>query len=163
VKKRRAKPAAEAALLAELDALYAEVEAQYEGRGCAASTECCRFGVTGREPYVTSIETAAVKRAIRARGGPVQRKKRALPLTTDASREQICPLLTREGSCAIYAARPLGCRTFWCERASGGRKIRHREVRDLVRRVEQISVRHHPEGDRGRPLRRALALERWEG
>ena len=33
-----------------------EVDALYADWSCPSSTECCRFGVTGRQPYLTSIE-----------------------------------------------------------------------------------------------------------
>ncbi|WP_437683218.1 YkgJ family cysteine cluster protein [Sorangium sp. So ce131] len=167
----------EADLLAELSAVYREAEEIFHGWSCQASTECCRFGVTGREPYVTSIELAAVRRAIAARGGPralqgivradggpaapdAQAKvdgsagrRRALPNVA----ERRCPMLTDAGRCAIYAARPLGCRTFYCDRASAGAPVRHHDVTRLVRKVQEVAARHEPGGDLGRPLTRALA------
>jgi Fe-S-cluster containining protein len=166
----------EDALLAELFAVYADAAALLEGWTCPASTECCRFGLTGREPYVTSIEVAAVKRELARIGGPrafrgaeplaaepahAHDKKRRLTLAKD---ERTCPLLDHEGHCAVYAARPLGCRTFFCERASSptrarstrGRALPQRELNDLVQRVRSIASRHTPSGDLGRALTRAL-------
>src|ERR1043165_5761472 len=107
-------------MLDELRALYRDTDALFDGATCDASTECCRFGITGREPQVTSIEIALVKQAIKERGGPLSAKKRALPLTAVSSpqRERICPLLNQSGRCSIYRDRPLGCRTFFCSRAS---------------------------------------------
>lgn len=164
----------EAELLDELQAVYQTAEEAFAGWSCPASTECCRFGITGREPYVTSIELAALRRAIAARGGPraiqglaraastpdpaavatVPVARRALPT---ARAERPCPMLTDAGRCAIYAARPLGCRTFFCDRASTGAPVRHREIGALVRRVQDIAARHQPGGDQGRPLTRVLA------
>ncbi|WP_437321449.1 YkgJ family cysteine cluster protein [Sorangium sp. So ce385] len=166
--------AREADLLAELSAVYREAEEVFHGWTCQASTECCRFGITGREPYVTSVELAAVRRAIAALGGPralqgVVRaggagapeptasagepgRRRALPQAA----ERRCPLLTDAGRCAIYAARPLGCRTFFCDRAAAGAPVRHNDVTRLVRKVQEIAARHEPGGDLGRPLTRAL-------
>ncbi|MGK4004687.1 hypothetical protein WMF31_18790 [Sorangium sp. So ce1036] len=165
----------EAALLTELTTVYGEAEEVFQGWSCGASTECCRFGITGREPYVTSIELAAVRRAIAARGGaralqgivradgagaPDRAKaagdpdrRRALPQAS----ERRCPMLTDAGRCAIYAARPLGCRTFFCDRAFAGAPVRHHDVTRLVRKVQEIAARHAPGGDLGRPLTRALA------
>ncbi|AUX43187.1 uncharacterized protein SOCE26_046310 [Sorangium cellulosum] len=167
----------EADLLAELSAVYRETEEIFHGWSCQASTECCRFGITGREPYVTSIELAAVRRAIAARGGPralqgIVRadggsaapdpqakvdggagRRRVLPNAA----ERRCPMLTDAGRCAIYAARPLGCRTFYCDRASAGAPVRHHDVTRLVRKVQEVAARHEPGGDLGRPLTRALA------
>ncbi|WP_437910372.1 hypothetical protein WME95_21620 [Sorangium sp. So ce327] len=168
-------PVREADLLIELSAVYREAEEVFSGWTCEASTECCRFGITGREPYVTSVELAAVRRAIAARGGrralegivradgagalesgaPASgpSRRRALPQAS----ERRCPMLTDAGRCAIYAARPLGCRTFFCDRASAGSPVRHHDVTRLVRKVQEIAARHEPGGDLGRPLTRALA------
>ncbi len=150
------------ALLAELSAVYRDVDARLEGSGCPASTECCRFGVTGREPYVTSIELAALRRAIDARGG-ARSWKRAKDAKEAQARSRLpvadqreCPLLDAAGRCAVYAARPLGCRTFFCDRADVVVPLAQREVNALVRRIQDIAARHEPEGDRGRPLTKAL-------
>ncbi len=144
----------EQALLAELVALYREVDALHEGARCDVSTECCRFGITGREPQVTSLELALVQRALRARGGPLKAEKRALPIA--GNREGTCPLLDRQGRCAVYASRPLGCRTFFCSRAVQLREPSRDEQRDWVRRLQALAARHVREGDRPRALRRAL-------
>lgn len=162
---RRPRPGApdaarDAELSAELDAIYAEVEALYAGRGCPQSTECCRFGVTGREPYVTTIEWMRVRRAIARREGrlpterPTPLTQGGLPLVRD---ERACPLLGKDGRCTIYDDRPFGCRTFWCERASGGAPVRHRETSALVAKLKALAARHQPGGDEGRPLTRLLA------
>ncbi len=151
-------PPADAALLAELAAVYRDADAAFSGWSCPASTECCRFGVTGREPYVTSLELAALRRALAALGRrvrpprPPRPPRGALPIAD----ERRCPMLTDEGRCAVYASRPLGCRTFYCDRAEPGGKVRQREINDLVRRIQDLAARHEPGGDRGRPLTRAL-------
>jgi len=54
------------------------------------------------------------------------------------------------------SARPLGCRTFFCDRAEPGGKVRQREVNALVRRIQEIAERHEAGGERGRPLVKAL-------
>ena len=71
-------------LFADLEAGYRDADGLYAGWSCPASTECCRFGITGREPYVTSIELAAVRRAIAARGG-IRSWKRAPVVAVDPS------------------------------------------------------------------------------
>lgn len=155
----------EQALLAELSTLYEDVDALYRGASCDRSTECCRFGITGREPQVTSIELALVTRALRERGGAPSKKRRALPLTQEHSRsrtglavarERACPLLLSPGRCAVYEARPLGCRTFFCERAQLAQPVDRRALRDAVRRLQELAVRHAPSGDRPRALSRAI-------
>ncbi len=150
---------AEAAMLAELDAIYREVDALYAGYSCEQSTECCRFGVTGREPYLTSIELRRVERAIARRGGRLAGKppsplaSRSLPVVRD---ERACPLLGADGRCTIYADRPFGCRTFWCERASFDAPVRHKQMSELLARLKLLSARHAPGGDQGRPLTRVV-------
>ena len=155
-------------LLAELIGVYREAEALHAGSSCPASTECCRFGITAREPYVTSIELLALRRAIAARGGPRSWKRAPsaardpagasssgarLPIVTD---ERTCPMLDATGRCSVYDARPLGCRTFFCDRATLASKVKQREINALVRRIQDIAARHEPGGDKGRPLVRAL-------
>ena len=165
---RRTTPDPTDELLAELADVYRDADALFWGWSCPASTECCRFGITGREPYVTSIELAALRRALAARGG-MRSWKRApavgrdpegtstsrvpLPVITE---ERTCPMLDVQGRCAAYEARPLGCRTFFCDRAEAGGKVKQRDVNTLVRRIQDIAARHEPSGDKGRPLTRAL-------
>lgn len=160
--------APDADLLAALAAVYADADGLFQGWSCLASTECCRFGITGREPYVTSLELAALRRAVAARGGPrswrrapvvgrdpqgASTSRVALPVIAE---ERTCPLLDAAGRCAAYEARPLGCRTFFCDRADPAGKVKQREVNALVRRLQDLSGRHEPGGDKGRPLTRAL-------
>jgi Fe-S-cluster containining protein len=155
-KKRDPGPMSVEELLAELTLVYAEADALYAGWSCPASTECCRFGVTGREPYVTSIEALAVERAVKAAGGPLSPRRRALPMTIDAVRERVCTFLDASGRCAVYANRPFGCRTFYCERATPGGKRSRTDERRLVDRVRDIAARHEPGGDAPRPLSRVF-------
>jgi len=106
---------------------------------------------------VTSVEVLAVRRALARRGGALSPRRRALPIVSEGE-EQTCPLLDRDGRCSVYAARPLGCRTFWCHRAEhDDGPARQAELNELVRRVRAIAAAHRPHGDRGRPLIRALA------
>jgi len=156
----------------ELMALYAEVDEVYAGFSCPASTECCRFGVTGREPYVTSIELSLVKRAAARVGkpitGPDAVSKRGLPVFSDPSErvgpttknhdERPCPMLDGAGHCSVYAHRPLGCRTYYCDRATKASKVRHSQINDFVRRLKDLAARHEPGGEEGRPFVRALGL-----
>jgi Fe-S-cluster containining protein len=136
----------------ELLALYSEVDALLAPYSCEGTTECCQFGVTGREPYPTAIELAEVHRAIAAIGGAL--KKRGLPIADETRR---CPLLTDEGKCRIYEARPFGCRTFFCERVVGPtRKLPRDEIQRLARRIADLSARFAPRDPGARPLTRAL-------
>ncbi|MBX3187457.1 MAG: YkgJ family cysteine cluster protein [Labilithrix sp.] len=140
---------------AALREIFAQVDALMEGWSCDASTDCCRFGVTGREPYPTAVELAMLEHAVKARGGLP--KRRSLPV----SDERRCPLLSDAGACLVYRARPFGCRTFFCERARGpagepARALPRGEIARLGRDVADLSARFAP-GDPGpRPLSRAL-------
>lgn len=147
--------------LAALRAVYAQVDALLEGWSCDASTDCCRFGVTGREPYPSAVEIAELERAVRARGGLP--KRRSLPtVSARGEDERRCALLSDEGKCLVYASRPFGCRTFFCERGSGpagegARAMPKNEITRLARAVTDLSARFAP-GDAGpRPLSRVTA------
>src|SRR5437763_94533 len=100
---RRSTPPLDAALEEELRTLYRDVDALYAGWSCPASTDCCHFGRTGREPYVTSVELALMKKALAGATPPKNASpknaspknaspKKALPVL-----ERRCPLLTAEG------------------------------------------------------------------
>ena len=157
--------AAEEAALAELRALYAEVDARFAGWSCDASTTCCRFGITGREPYVTAVELLALRKAIARTGrkpaGAAVKAPRRLPLA-GADAERRCPLLGETGRCTVYEARPFGCRTYFCDRALAGEPVRQRDVNAFVQRIRAVSDRLAPggqgggDGGAGRPLTRAL-------
>lgn len=142
--------ASEAAALDELRGIFREVDALHAGWSCDSSTDCCRFGVTGREPYPTAVELAELERAVRARGGLP--KRRSLP-TVD---ERRCALLSDDGKCLVYASRPFGCRTFFCERASGP-SVPKGEIARLGRAVADASARFDPRNPGPRPLSKATA------
>ncbi|MBN9165881.1 MAG: hypothetical protein BGO98_05020 [Myxococcales bacterium 68-20] len=164
---------ASAPLLQELRALYAKIDGALEGWGCDASTDCCRFGVTGREPYPTAVEVAELDRAVRARGGLP--KRRSLPLVSSHARgarrsrqadaddgedERRCALLGDEGRCLVYASRPFGCRTFFCERARGpvGERadsgLPRETITEVARDIAALSARFAPADPGPRPISR---------
>jgi uncharacterized protein len=146
----------QAALLDELRRLYGEVDAQYAGATCPGSTECCRFGVTGRRPYLTSIEAALVRRALAEKGLDERKlpgtRPRPLPLAGGRD-ERPCPMLDVSGRCRVYAARPFGCRTFYCQRATG-ELPRRGDLRPLLQRLQELAARHERGGEQARPLDR---------
>lgn len=153
---------------AELMKLYEEVDALLGGTSCDDSTDCCHFGRTGREPYPTTIEVAEIEHGVAAAGGvsafvpPAARAagksgapaKTKLPMIADDERP--CPFLSAEGRCRIYASRPFGCRTFFCDRAVGPRGSRN-ELQGLGRRVADLSARAFPRADGPRTLESAFA------
>lgn len=118
--------------------VLAAADAALEGWSCPGSADCCRFGLTGREPYLTEAEWRALEADV-ARQGRRMPRPRA---------DRTCPFLTEESRCSVYAARPLGCRTFYCHRASGPRPPRA-ALADIARRLEALS---RDPTERGRPL-----------
>ncbi len=155
---------------AELLAFYAETDRLLAplGLSCACSTAtpadapeapCCHFAVTGREPYPTAVELEEVRHAVRA-AGVTARDRRRLPLAD----QRPCPLLSDTGRCRIYAARPFGCRTFFCDQAAGplGQKARlpRAALAAIGRRIADLSTRFAPRDPHPRPLVRALALRK---
>ena len=149
----------EAAWLAELDALYARVDALYADWTCPSSTECCRFGITGRQPYVTAIEASAIRHVLARRGGLLEANKRALPMLLSEAQERVCPLLNKQQRCSVYKQRPLGCRTFYCNKATCGSGPDRDALAQLTRELQDLAARHRMGGDEPRPLMRVL--EDW--
>ncbi|MEW5738605.1 MAG: YkgJ family cysteine cluster protein [Myxococcota bacterium] len=81
---------------------------------CPGSAECCQLAVTKRPPWLWPSEWAV----LRAR---LAREGRALP---KARADGGCPFLDAEGRrCTVYEDRPLGCRTFFCQRVRGPVKL----------------------------------------
>jgi len=144
--------------------LYRQVDALLEGWTCACSraavggvpeAQCCHFAVTGREPYPTAVELEEVRHAMRA-APPGRPDPKRLPM----AELRACPLLSGDGRCRIYASRPFGCRTFFCDDAEapfGAKKRLPRdEVNALGRRVADLSAKFAPRDPGPRPLVKAL-------
>jgi len=130
--------------------IYAEVDALLADYTCDGTAECCTFSNTGREPYPTAIELAEVERAIARNGGMT--KQRRLPLA-----DRRCPLLSTDGKCTIYASRPFGCRTYFCDRMQGPGKLPRDRLRELGARIADLSAKAFPRDPGPRPLSKALA------
>ena len=142
--KRRAKtnPAADA--VSTVQTIYAELAARPIERACISRTECCRFRLTGKTPYLTKGEALVAAKAWRATG------RTRLPESPDGA----CPLLDRAtGRCQIYEGRPFGCRTHFC--AAAGGPYARREVVDLIHRLEDLD--RALGGDGALPLPAAVA------
>jgi len=113
--------------LAEVRAVYAELARRPVERQCQMRTECCRFEITGLTPQLTKGEALLAAKAFRATG------RKVLPEPEDDA----CPMLKPgTGRCLIYADRPFGCRTHFCD-AAGGPYLR-RDTLDLIRRLEAV-------------------------
>ena len=113
--------------LEKVRAVYADLANRPVERQCIARTQCCQFRLTGLTPELTKGEALLAAKAFRATG------RKELPERKDGA----CPLLqTEKGRCMIYADRPFGCRTHFCEAAGG--LIPRKEILDLIRRLEEI-------------------------
>lgn len=146
-------------MLGELARVYAELDRRLDGFGCDASTDCCHFERTGREPWVTDLEWALVAKALGRLGGRdavAAKNRRSLPLVGEGR----CPLLDGDGRCSVYEARPLGCRTFFCERVQGPGRVPRDAVRDALREIQALSERFSPASPTGRPLRQRFEAKR---
>jgi Fe-S-cluster containining protein len=122
--------------LAEVRAVYRELEQRPVVRACTRLTECCQFKLTGRTPMLTRGEAMIAAKGLRASG------RKALPEREDGA----CPMLRVDGKCMIYADRPFGCRTHFCA-AAGGPYARG-EVLDLIRRLEAVDGQLGGDGPR---------------
>ena len=142
---------------AELRRLYEEIDAIISVFSCPATAECCNFANTGREPYPTAVELAEVREGMRRAGISIDAKKRKggkrLPM---AAEDRTCPLLGPDGRCRIYASRPFGCRTYFCERREGPRKMPRDEIASVSRRIADLSARFDPRDPGPRPMLNAL-------
>ena len=136
--------------MAAVRAVYADLAAQPATRGCVGRSECCRFRLTGRLPFLTRGEAIVAARAWRATG------RKAMPDATPA--DGACPMLDpATARCRIYADRPFACRTHFCREAGG--IIPRADVLDLIRRLEAIDA-SLPDGKTDpRPLPAAVAAE----
>ena len=125
--KRQSVPLTPTAAVEAVKTIYRELAERPIERNCIQRTDCCRFRLTGRTPFLTKGEALVAATALRATG------RKALPVNPNGA----CPLLDAgTGDCLIYEARPFGCRTHFC--AAAGGPYARREVIDLIRRLETI-------------------------
>ena len=134
------------AAAAEVRAIYREWEARPIERNCTGLSDCCRFKMTGRTPFLTRGEALVAALAWRAAG------RTSVPETADGA----CPFL-KGSRCQIYDGSPFGCRTHFCE-AAGGPAAR-KDVRDLIQRLEAIDARLGGNGGVNLPGAVASAME----
>ena len=128
----------EARALQELRAIYRQADAAYAPFSCPASGECCQLAKTKRQPWLWYPEWLLL-----AKSHPLP------PPRKDGG----CPYLDAEGKrCTVYADRPFGCRTFFCERIRGPARQPADTVNALLVRLERISQRLLPSLTGPRPL-----------
>jgi len=129
--------------IANIKAIYNELEERPIERNCTLKTECCHFLLTGKTPFLTKGEALVAAKALRATG------RKELPSRRDGACRLLHPATAR---CLIYNDRPFGCRTHFCE-AAGGPYAR-KEVIDLIHRLEEID--RSLGGDGAREIHSAL-------
>lgn len=131
--------------MAEVRAIYRDLDLRPVERDCRARTECCRFRLTGRTPQLTLGEALVAAAGWRAAGS------KSVPEgeTSDGA----CPFLATTGNCRIYRDRPFGCRTHFC--AAAGGMMDRASLIDLIRRLEAVD--ENLGGDGPKPLRGAVA------
>ncbi|MEM9790436.1 MAG: hypothetical protein AAF842_08510 [Planctomycetota bacterium] len=106
--------AGEAAVVEAIEAVHRRIGEAVAQRGprCDQSGRCCRFGDYGHDLYVTGLEIAVFRRrAAEPVLGATESGKVTLPQLGD---ERVCPYMV-DRSCSVHAARPAGCRIFFCE------------------------------------------------
>ena len=141
-----------AAAVAAVRAVYADLAARPATRGCVGRSECCRFRLTGRLPFLTRGEAMVAARAWRATG------RKTLPPPATTTPDGACPLLDpATARCRIYADRPFACRTHFCREAGG--IVPRADVLDLIRRLEAIDAGLAGGVGAPRPLPAAVAAE----
>lgn len=98
-------PPEETGPVAELRALYAELDAELAPlqAHCRACGGCCDFGTHGEILYASALE-----RRVLALAGPPP----AAP--AGDSEALVCPYRDAAGRCLARPFRPLGCRTYYC-------------------------------------------------
>ncbi len=122
----------------EVRAVYRQADAAYAPYSCPASGECCQLAVTRRQPWLWQPEWELL-----SRGRPLP------PPRADGG----CPYLDATGlRCSVYADRPFGCRTFFCERIRGPSRQPAEAVATLLERLERVSQRVAPSLKAPRPL-----------
>jgi len=134
--------------------VYRKADAAYAAHSCPGTAECCRLAMTQREPWLWEPEWWALEDALKKEG-------RALPLPRS---DGACPFLDSAGArCTVYASRPLGCRTFFCEKRIGPAREPLEEMDALLRQVEELTVRADPDARGPRPLREWYQAAREAG
>jgi Fe-S-cluster containining protein len=131
---------------AEVRTVYSRLAGRAPQRSCESRTDCCRFRLTGRTPYLTRGEALVAAHAVRATG------RRSLPEASGGE----CPLLDAAGRCLIYEDRPFACRSHFCS-AAGGTYPRAL-VADLIAELDAMDDRLGGSGGVSLPSAVARAL-----
>lgn len=116
--------------LQELERVYQDLSVALEKLGprCEASGRCCNFLGGQYILFASELEIERVRREVHRRLEPWS----ILPTGE-------CPFLIQK-KCSIYPARPLGCRTYFCD---PGYQPHEAEIyQRFIRKVAEISEHH---------------------
>jgi Fe-S-cluster containining protein len=128
--------------LSETRAVLRKAEESYAAFSCPKSGECCQLAKRKREPWLWRTEWELLLLGLAKEGRPLPPKRE----------DGGCPFLDGAGMrCTVYAHRPFGCRTYFCERRSGPKKEPASTMAELLTRLERSALRFD-EGDAPRPL-----------
>ncbi len=110
---------------------------------CEQSGRCCRFEEYGHRLYVTGLETAGTLLG----AGLIDADGNIL-IKTDAPAEAataggLCPLAVGR-ACGVHAARPAGCRVFYCDPiwAPAMGRVSERAAGEIRAMHERFGVRY---------------------
>ncbi|MBJ6764771.1 YkgJ family cysteine cluster protein [Myxococcaceae bacterium JPH2] len=124
--------------LREVRAVYRQADAAYAPFSCPASGECCQLSRTQRQPWLWAPEWKLLTTG-----------RELPPPRADGG----CPFLDAAGlRCTVYADRPFGCRTFFCERIRGPARQPAEAVAAMLERLERVSRRMEPALTGPRPI-----------
>jgi len=122
--------AAKAELRGRLAAIYADLDARLAAIGavCLGGGACCRFDLSGERLYLSTVELAMLLQS---------------PPPPEHRNPARCPYLAGP-RCLARERRPLGCRTFFCDRQAGqsARDLYeqfHKRIRELH---EEYSIQY---------------------
>ncbi len=122
-----------------LETVQRQADTAWAGFRCPGTAECCQLAARKHEPWLWSVEWEVLRRAVPALPPP----------RTDGG----CRFLDAAGRrCTVYASRPLGCRTYFCHRATGPGREPAEAMDRLERRLEAIARSVHPDEEGPRPL-----------
>ena len=114
----------------ETRAIYRKADEAYAPYSCPSSGECCQLAKTKREPWLYASEWDVLLEHLES-------NQRAVP---EDRADGGCPFLDPEGKrCTVYAARPFGCRTFFCDRIRGPARQPVEAVDALLRRMHALN------------------------
>ncbi len=136
----------------ETNAIYRKADALFSPFSCSGTSECCQLAVTKREPWLWPSEWLVLLELLRT-------ENRAVP---GARADGACRFLNCEGTrCTVYAARPLGCRTFFCHRIRGPEQQPTAALDALMQKLGAINCEHGAQS-KPKPLSQWLSERPFE-